>query len=280
MNFPSLLPSVSHKACFALSFSLLLAASCGKKDSDATNNPRNPFGAGPASISLSKDQGTLVPGDLGSAGYYVIMAKTGVSNGTGSSITGHLAVSPAAATYFTGFSPIADASGTFSTSPGIVTGRLYAADYSAPTPSNLTTAIGSMETSYTDAAGRTNPDFNELASGSLGGLTLAPGLYKWSSSVGIPTAVTIAGSATDVWIFQIAGNLSIDAGISVILSGGALAKNIFWQVAGSTTILSTAHMEGIILCKTNVAFLPNATLNGRVFAQTAVTLNNNTINQR
>jgi Ice-binding-like len=72
-----------------------------------------------------------------------------------------------------------------------VTGKIYAADYGFPTPTNLTAAIGKMQTAYTDAAGRTTPDHSELGSGAIGGLTLAPGLYKWSTSVTIPTDLTI-----------------------------------------------------------------------------------------
>lgn len=89
------------------------------------NNPNNPNGLGPAAVNLSSNGGILQAGDLGSAGNYVILAKTGVSNVTGSAITGNIGVSPAAASYITGFSLIADASNEFSTSSS-VTGRIYA----------------------------------------------------------------------------------------------------------------------------------------------------------
>ena len=111
-----------------------------------------------------------------------------------------------------------------------MTGKVYAADYAAPTPSNLTTAIGDMELAFTDAAGRA-PDVTELGAGNIGGMTLAPGVYKWGTGLLIPTDVTLTGSATDVWIFQIAQDLTVAAPRSV-LAGGALPKNVFWQVAG------------------------------------------------
>lgn len=277
MNTPNFLSRLSLRACMALSLPVL-AVGCGG-NSNSSQYSQNPYGLGPSSVSLSSDGAYIsAAGDLGSSGTYVIMAKTGISNVTGSSITGNVAVSPAAASYITGFGLIMDASNEFSSSSSVA-GNVYASDYSAPTPANLTSAIGSMETSYTDAAGRVLPDYNELASGNLGGLTLAPGLYKWTNTVTIPTSVTISGSSTDVWIFQISGDVVMDAGMSVILAGGAQAKNIFWQVAGQVTIGSTAHFEGIILSKTAITFQTGASLNGRAYAQTAVSLDNNMITQ-
>jgi len=136
-----------------------------------------------------------------------------------------------------------------------------------------------MEAAYTAAAGRTLPDHTELASGNIGGLTLAPGLYKWGTGVSIDENVTIAGSPTDVWIFQIAGNLNIAGGKSVILSGGAEAKNIFWQVAGGVGVVlsTTSHFEGIILAKAGINQQTGATINGRLLSQTAVTLESNAV---
>jgi hypothetical protein len=90
--------------------------------------------------------------------------------------------------------------------------------------------------------------------------------------------VTISGSSTDVWIFQIAGTLDIASAKQVILSGGAQAKNIYWQVAGATTLGTTSVFNGNILAKTNIAIQTGATLNGRALAQTAVTLDKNSVN--
>jgi hypothetical protein len=122
--------------------------------------------------------------------------KNGVIIGT-TSIVGDIGVSPAAATYITGFGLIADSSNTFTTS-SLVTGKVYAADYIAPIPANMTTAISDMQTAYTDAAGRALPTAAELGAGNIGGMTLAPGLYKWSTGVLIPTGVTLSGSANDM----------------------------------------------------------------------------------
>ncbi len=216
------------------------------------------------------------PVNLGAATSFVVLTKTGITNVPTSAITGDLGASPIAASAITGFSLVADSTNTFSRSAQ-VTGKIYAANYANPTPSNLTVAIGNMQTAYTDAAGRSLPDFTELYAGNLSGRTLAPGLYKWSSGVLITTNVTLAGPADAVWIFQIAGNLTMGSGAKMLLSGGAQAKNIFWQVGGGVGIEigTTAHVEGTLLAAKAIHFRTGASLNGRALAQTAVTLAKN-----
>ncbi|HME56504.1 MAG TPA: ice-binding family protein [Candidatus Lokiarchaeia archaeon] len=214
--------------------------------------------------------------NLGTAGNFVILAKSGISNTGTTSIVGDIGVSPIASTAITGFGLTMDASNQFATS-SIVTGKVYAADYASPTPATMTTAISDMQTAYTDAAGRTSPDYTELGAGNIGGMTLAPGLYKWSTGVTIPADLTLSGNSTDVWIFQIAGTLVVSSATHVILNGGAQASNIFWQVAGQTTLGTTSVFNGIILDATAIVLNTGATLNGRALAQTAVTLDSNTI---
>src|SRR5688572_18730406 len=136
--------------------------------------------------------------DLGSAGNFTVLAKTGISTTGTTSIVGYIGVSPAAASFLTGFGLTMDSSNQFATS-ALVNGRVYAANYAPPTPALMTTAIADMQTAYTDAAGRTLPDFTELGAGNIGGMTLAPGLYKWATGVTIPANVTLAGGANDVW---------------------------------------------------------------------------------
>jgi hypothetical protein len=214
--------------------------------------------------------------DLGTAGNFVILSKTGITNTGPTKIVGHLGVSPISSTAITGFSLKLDSKGKFSTSSH-VTGKIYAADYAAPTPSMLTTAIGDMQTAYRDAAGRLNPRATELGAGNIGGKTIKHGLYKWSSGVTIPSDVTLTGGPHAVWIFQIAGTLKISSGKKVILSGGAQAKNVFWQVAGKTTLGTTAAFNGNVLGKTAIVMMTGATFNGRALAQTAVTLDANAV---
>jgi hypothetical protein len=215
----------------------------------------------------------LAPVNLGTAGNFVILAKSGISATGTTSVVGNIGVSPIAATAITGFGLIMDPSGVFSTS-SLVDGKVYAANYTTPTPTNLTTAVSNMQTAYTDAAGRPTPDYTDLYSGDLTGHTLAPGLYKWSTGVQVDGggAVTISGSASSIWIFQIAQNLNLANGAMVTLTGGAQASNIFWQVAGQVTLGTTTAMKGIILCQTAVVMNAAAAMNGKVFSQTAVTL--------
>lgn len=212
--------------------------------------------------------------NLGAAGNYLILAKTAISNIPTSAITGDVGLSPAATSFITGFS-ITNATG-YATSTQ-VTGKIYAADMAAPTPINLTTAVENMITAYNDAAGRPTPDFTELATGNIGGRTLTPGLYKWTNTVTVPSNVTISGGSDDVWIFQIAGDLTQSNDVNITLTGGAQAKNIFWQVAGTVTVGTNSHFEGIILSQTGITLQTGATLKGRTLAQTAVILDKNTL---
>lgn len=227
--------------------------------------------------TITAPQPGLAPVLLGTAGNFVILAKTGISTVPTSVITGDIGVSPAAASYLTGFALSADAGNTFATATQVVGGgRVYAADYAPPTPANLTTAVLDMQTAYSDAAGRPTPVSN-LGGGTIGGLTFAPGLYQWGSSVLITRDITLAGSADDVWIFQIAGDLLVDSAQRVLLSGGAQAKNIFWQVAGQATLGTTAHLEGNILSQTSITLQTGASMNGRALAQTMVALDSATL---
>jgi hypothetical protein len=223
--------------------------------------------------SDSKDEiGAL---DLGTAASFAILAKSGVSTVPTSAVTGDIGLSPAAASSITGFSLTMDDTDKFSTSPQ-VTGKVYSADYTAPTPSKMTTAIGDMELAFTEAAGRA-PDKTELGAGDIGGMTLDAGTYKWGTGLLIPTEVSLDGNATDVWIFQIAGDLTVSSGASIRLTGGALSKNVFWQVSGFVDIGTTAHMEGVILSQTAINLRTGATVNGRLLAQTAVDIDGSTV---
>jgi len=223
---------------------------------------------------------------LGTAGDYAILAETLVSTSTGTAITGDVGISPAAATYIQGFSLTLDPTGCFSTpTPAtLVTGKLYAADYNTngcTTPARLTTAVGDMMIAYTDAAGRTLPNFTELNSGNISGLTLVPGLYKWSTPVSINTDVTLNGGPNDVWIFQVSGDLTMANATHMLLVGGALPKNIFWQVSGGVGVAigTTADFKGVILAAKAITLNTGATGTGRLLAQTAVTLLSNTVTQ-
>jgi len=243
------------------------AAACSDGNGNGNGDGSGNGGGGGSGAALAVS--------LATAGDFAILAKTGISTVPTSAITGNLGVSPAAATFITGFSLTADATNVFSTSPQL-TGKAYAADYTAPTPTNLTTAVGDMQLAFTDAAGRV-PGVTELGAGSIGGMTLAPGVYKWGTGLLIPTDVTLNGPATGVWIFQIAQDLTMASGAKIVLAGGALPKNVFWQVAGLVDLGTTAHVEGVVLTQTSVTLRTGASINGRLLAQTAVNIDGSTV---
>lgn len=212
----------------------------------------------------------LNPVNLGLAGSFVVLSKTGITDVSSSAITGDIGASP-----ITGAAILVPCTE--------VTGNIYSVDAAGPLPCRLTnasrlgTAIGNMQTAYTDAAGRSNPDYLNLGAGNIGGLILKPGLYKWTTNVIVPTNITISGGSNDIWIFQVDGNLNMSSTVKVILKGGALAKNIFWQTAGAVTLGTTSHFEGIILGQTGINLQTGASINGRLLAQTAVTLQMNAV---
>jgi hypothetical protein len=204
------------------------------------------------------------------AGNYVILTKSGISTTSGSSITGNIGVSPAVITDVTGFSLTADASNQYSIS-NQVTGKIFAASDSPPIPGTLTIAVNNMETAYDDAAAR-SVDYLQPFRGFIGGKTLTSGVYKWNTEVLIESDLTLSGSENDVWIFQFKKGLTVSDGVRIVLSNGALAKNIFWQSAQTVTIGSGAHLEGIVLGKTDISLGSRATISGRLLAQSAARL--------
>ena len=209
------------------------------------------------------------PVNLGSADQFVLLSKSGITDVPTSAITGGV-----------GASPITGAADHLTCTE--VTGKVYSVDAAGPKPCSikdpilLTVGVFDMQSAYTNAAGRA-PGVTELGAGNIGGLTMGPGVYKWSSNVIVPSTVTLNGGPNDVWIFQIAQNFSVANGQSIILTGGAQAKNVFWQVAGQATLGTTSHFQGIILSKTLIALQTGATVNGRLFAQTAITLQMNSV---
>jgi hypothetical protein len=227
----------------------------------AAAGPENP----PASAAL--DLTARV--DLGGAGYFVILSKSGITDVPASAVTGNV-----------GVSPITGAADHLSCAE--VTGKVFSVNAAGPPPCSikaprkLTNAVDDMQTAYTEAAGR-SATITELGGGNIGGLTLVPAVYSWSTDVNIPTDVTLKGGSHGVWIFQISKNLILASAVHVVLRGHAQAQNIYWQVAGKAVLGTTSHFEGILLCKTLVAMKTGASINGRLLAQTAVTLQKNSV---
>jgi hypothetical protein len=221
-----------------------------------------------------------VPVDLGTAGNYVILTKSGISTVPASAITGDIAVSPIVATAITGFGLIFHSGGQFSEASQI-TGKAFAADYGGVTATELTTAVGDMGIAYTDASQRPNadPDRTNLGNGDISGEILTPGVYTFDVGISFSADIQFSGGPDDVFIIQTTGNLLQADGTHVILAGGAMAYNIFWQVAGQVTVGVGAVMKGVLLVKTDVLMMTGSSLDGRILAQTACNLQVATITE-
>ena len=218
--------------------------------------------------------------NLGTAGDFATLTKAGISTTGITLVTGDIGVSPASSTSITGFGLIMDTNGESSHTP-IVVGKVYAADYAAPTPAKMTTAVSDMETAFTAGNALITPaPIVGLYNGDISGRTLTAGLYKWSTGVLVTNqGVTLSGGPNDVWVFQIAQDLTISNSANITLLGGAQAKNIFWVVSGQATLGTNSNFSGIILSKTLISLNTGAKVNGRLLAQTAVTLNTSTVIQ-
>jgi hypothetical protein len=224
--------------------------------------------------------GETDPVDLNTAGNYVILAKSGISTVPNSNITGNIGVSPIAAAAMTGFSLALDSEGQYSTSSQL-TGEAHAASYGSSIEAVLTKAVLDMQAAYTDAAGRTPDPSNDrgvnFLNGLIGGRTLTPGVYTFTMGVTIASDLSFDGGPDDVWIISTMGDLNLATNMDIVLKGSAQAKNIFWRVAGKVVIGADALMAGILLVQTDVLFTTGSSLNGRVYAQTAVNLQMATI---
>lgn len=245
-----------------------LVAGCGSGDGGG-GFPRSSVTAAGAGTGAGAGGRGPAPVNMGSAANFRILAETNITDVSPSPITGDVGLSPA-------------------TGAGIgltcaeVTGVVHDVDNTGPAPcttmdaSVLTTATGDKHTAYTDANGRA-PDYTELGAGNIGGLNLGPATYKWGTGVLIPSNLTLTGGPNDVWIFQIAQGLTVSPGVQIILAGGALPQNIYWATFAAASLDTTSKFKGTILSQTSIAMKTGATINGRLLAQTAVTLDQNVV---
>jgi hypothetical protein len=200
-----------------------------------------------------------VPVPLGSASTYAALAAAGITNTGPSALTGNLGVGPGSS--ITGFPP-----GTYTGTENVANAA------SAGAEANLTVA-------YNNASGRSNCAVS--VSGNLGGQTLAPGLYKSTSTLAISSGdLTLSGGGNPnaVFIFQAASSLTVTSGRSVVLTNGTQAGNVFWQLGSSAALGTTAMMKGTIMAYASVTMDTGSHLLGRALARTGdVTLANSTI---
>jgi len=233
--------------------SVVLIAGCKKDDTTPASSGTNPI-----VIPLQTTVQASVA--LAGASGLAVLAGSAVTSTGATVITGNLGLSPGSSV------------GGFP--PGILNGTQHINDVIA------NQAKLDLTAAYNDAAGRTCTDIVTL-SGNIGGLTLTPGLYKSTSSLAISSGdVTFdaKGNANAIFIIQIASTLTTTSGRKVILSGGALASNIYWQVGSSATFGTTSVFKGTVMAMQSITFNTGATLDGRALARTGgVTMAGNTI---
>ncbi|MBA3704356.1 MAG: DUF3494 domain-containing protein [Bacteroidetes bacterium] len=244
-------------ATFAI-VSVVLINGCKKKH-EATPTP-----TGTTNPQVIPVQTTVQPTiQLAGASSLAILSGSSITNTGATVVTGDMGLSPG--TSIGGFPP------------GILNGTQHINDAIA------NQAKLDLTAAYNDAAGRTCTDIVTL-SGNIGGLTLTPGLYKSTSSLAISSGdltFDAKGNANAVFIIQIASTLTTTSGRKVILSGGASASNIFWQVSSSATFGTTSVFKGTVMAMQSVSFNTGATLDGRALARNGtITMAGNTIVQQ
>jgi hypothetical protein len=200
--------------------------------------------------------------NLGSAERFGILSGVGVSNNAGFSIINNMdvGISPGVRSSITGFPPAV-----------IVNGAIYASDDIAPVgiAAMLTQAKLDLTNAYLFAEGASY-SAPITVSGDQGGKTLVAGIYKSTSTLLVQNGdLTLSGSATDVWIFQVASAFTTvgGAGGSIKLAGGALAKNVFWQTGSSATIGDYTSFVGNILALQSITMGSHSTAQGRMLAR-------------
>lgn len=186
--------------------------------------------------------------------FAVLGGSTVTNTATPTTVNGNLGVSPGSAV--TGFPP------------GIVTGgTIHAADsVAAQAQSDLTTTYNDLA----NTACNTN-----LTGQDLGGLTLTPGVYCFSTSAQLTGTLTLnaQGNPNALFIFQIGSTLTTASGSSVLLINGGSDCGVFWQVGSSATLGTGTALLGSIVALTSITLNTGASVSGRVLARNgAVTL--------
>jgi len=262
-----------------------LVAGCG---SSGGGSPSPSSSTSPSSSNGNPGPAGTAPSLGAVAAFGGFGGSSGVTSCGATKITGDVGTT-AAATLVTGLTDQSGLGDAYSPAgcPGIVTGTIIT---DVPPPGTVAkkviadAAALAANNAYLDTSPASRPGGFDPGAGELGALTLAPGIYQ---SAGGSFAITLVdltldagGNADAVWVFQTASTLVVGTGRSVILAGGAQAKNVFWHVGSAATINGGAHMVGTIIANSGVTFPGGgATLDGRALSLvSAVSYLNTTVN--
>jgi hypothetical protein len=256
----------------AIALMLILAAACGGGGSGggAGTSPANGNGNGNGGTVDPEPNRNVNAIKLGEAEKFAILAYSSITSVPNSLVTGKIGLMPGARAAIA-IDPSKEVAGGPS--------DMIGSDDDTVPINFLTNAKLDMISAYNESAIR-KADVNKIGAfqGKIGGQTLPPGTYKWTGAVNMATNYKIQGSANDVWIFQIQGELNIAPNVKVELVGGALPQNIFWQVTGPVTLGANSYTVGTIIALPSITLKPQAVLKGRAFAKNGkVTLEQATV---
>jgi hypothetical protein len=252
-----------------------LVAGCGAAGGDGGTDPGPPTAAGAGSGVGGLGQGPDAV-DLKTAGNFVILAETAITEDLPTSaVIGDVGLTPANGALI-------------GLTCAEVTGVIYTVTAAGPpcrvpSANRLTAAKNDGIAAFFDARDRA-PDYIDLGAGNIGGRNLGPATYNWNTPVAISSNLTLTGGPNDVWIFQIWRpdpneiSLSVGSGVQIILAGGALPQNVYWEI-GAADLGPSSQFKGVIMADFSIVMRTGASIDGRVLAGSAANLDQNTVTQ-
>lgn len=249
-----------------MSIGLVIAPGCGKKSSTKTSDIEPVTTSGKGTVTTAPNtESPIVPNhkvkaiDLGSADGFAILAYISITSAPISNITGKVGLKPGTRSLIN-LNPATEVVGGLP--------EVYAADDIGNSFDYLNIARENLIAAYRDIVSRpADKDKIEIFAGKPGGKILPAGIYRWSNGVTISSDITLEGNDTDIFIFQVTGEMRVSPNVRIILSGGARAKNIFWQVSKRVILESTSVAAGTIISQLTFEMKNLAQLNGRAFVK-------------
>ncbi|MGZ3789818.1 MAG: ice-binding family protein [Bacteriovorax sp.] len=247
----------------------LMITACGKK-AEVSPRKTHTTGSNTETVVTPVPNHATKPLDLGTAKSFGVVAYTSITSAPTSNISGKVGLKPGVRALIA-LNPATEVAGGAS--------EIYAGDDVGDNQDYITMAREDLIAAYRDAVARA-PDKDKLEAygGNIGGKILPPGVYHFSNGATAGTDLSLEGSDTDVWIFQITGNLNVAKDVRINLSGGAQAKNIFWQVSGKVTMEPFSVVAGTVISQLTFEMKQNAQIVGRAVSKNGkILMSQNTI---